>query len=173
MHDAVASPSIEQVLDAFVRESVIARHPATVGTVRGTRTRLASYLANDAAQVLTAEQRALLEAEQQFDQQGAATRIFGPEVLAAALPGFLSTTRPRLSGREALAQIVVVEALSDWVASRGLVGTADSGNMRSTVVRIAEAALAARAELEAAGHPVLPGLEDYLPGHGSGEPVRQ
>ena len=168
MQDAVASPSIDEVLDAFAQKSVIARHPATNRRVRETRAKLARYLAADAGQILDPHQRALLTAEQQFDPDGAATRIFGPDVLVAALPGFLATGRlPRLRP-DARAQILIVEALADWVASRGMVGTAGTGELTSAVGRVAEAAKAARDDLNAgygheSGQPVLPGLES-VPG---------
>lgn len=143
-------PSIDQVLDDFERDGAIARHPATARRFAATRTRLLAYLATDAQHALLPDERLLLQAERQFGPDGAFARVFGPEVLIAALPGFLEPgwlPRQVYDGR---LQVRFVELLCQWVVARGLV---NAGEMSCLIYGVHDAARAARAALRTGVRP--------------------
>jgi hypothetical protein len=121
MFDDGWRPSIDQVLDDFARDGAVARHPASSGRFAATRTRLVAYLATDAQHALHRDERALLLSEREFAPEGAFSRIFGPEVLLAALPGFLEPGWLPRQLFDARFQIRFVELLCDWLVARRLV----------------------------------------------------
>jgi hypothetical protein len=157
MFEHLDSPSIDQILDSFGRDDPIARHPATSRRSADTRTRLLAYLATDAAQVLVPDARVLLTAERQFAPDGAFTRVFGAEVLVAALPGFLEPGWLPRHVYDARAQVRFVELLLDWTVAHGLV---DAGEMSCIIYGVLDSARAARRSLgagtrESESHPTL------------------
>ncbi len=144
MFDNTSSPSIDQILDAFARDDAMARHPATLHRFDATRARLASFLTTDGEEVLVPAERALLAAELQFATEGAFGRVFGAEVLIAALPGFLRPAWLPEHPFDARAQVRFVELLTHWVVAHGLV---DAGEMSCFLYSVSDAARDARAWL--------------------------
>ena len=144
MFEHRGSPSIDQVLDDFERDGVIARHPATARRFAATRTRLLAYLATDAQRALLPDERVLLTSERQFAPLGAFSRVFGASVLIAALPGFLDAGWLPRQAYDARAQIRFAELLCDWILARRLV---DAGEMSCLVYEVRDAARGARAAI--------------------------
>jgi hypothetical protein len=142
MFETRTSPSIDQLLEAFGRDDVAARHPAMLRRLASTRTRFLAYLATDATHVLTPEERVLLSGERQFSPDGAFSRVFGAEVLMAALPGFLEPAWLPRRTYDARAQVRFVEVLSDWLVAHRFI---DRGEMSCFVYDVRAAARAARA----------------------------
>lgn len=150
MTEATRVSSIEQVLEGFLREVSIARHPATGRRVAASRVRLACYLASDADAALAPEERALVAAERQFGATGAAERALGPAALLRALPGYLR--RPWLPSEPIAArtQVRMAEMLVDYVVGAELVEADEAATSAHAVSR---AAAQARRELAAATAP--------------------
>ncbi len=153
MFESLDSPSIDQILEAFGRHDSIARHPATSRRSADTRTRLVAYLATDAARVLLPDERALLAAERQFAPDGAFNRVFGAQVLVAALPGFLEPGWLPRHVYDARAQVRFVELLCDWIVANGLV---DAGEMSCIIYGVLDSARAARRSLGAPSRETQP-----------------
>lgn len=137
-------PNIDAILQMFSTSGALPRHPALAPRLTAIRTRLLAYLATDAQRVLVPDERVVLTAERQFRPEGAFARVFGAEVLVAALPGFLGAGWLPRQGYDARLQIRFAETLCEWIVARRLVDRSDTSCL---IYEVRDAARDARASL--------------------------
>lgn len=140
MVDHADTRSIDQVLEDFLREVSIARHPATGRRVAAARARFEQYLAADVEATLSADERALVAAERQFSMVGAVGRVLGPAALLRALPRFLDQAWLPSDERDARTQVRMVELLVEWVVAHESVAIEDAAIGTHGVARAAAVA---------------------------------
>lgn len=125
--------SIDSILESFFTFSCIGKQIPTRARYLRVAAQLRAYLETDGSGILGAEDAALLDLERSLEPDSAFARLFGAEVLAYTLAGFLEPQwlLPDLQDRRT--QVSLTPRLIQWLCNCHLLDPRrDSAAVRST-----------------------------------------